>query len=52
MLGFLRNPRMRDEELAQVAGVLGVHVTTQAVEQRYSMKLVEFLKELFLEGRA
>ena len=47
VLGFLQNPNASDEELAQMAGTLGVHVTTQAVEQRYSPQLVKFLRSLF-----
>jgi hypothetical protein len=47
LFAFLQNPKASDEELAQMAGALGVHVTTQAVEQRYSPELVEFLRLLF-----
>src|SRR5262249_6471877 len=50
VLGFLRNPRASDEELAQVAGQCGAAVTPRAIEQRHSPRLVQFLKELF--GRA
>ena len=46
VFGFLQNPGASDEELAQMAGVLGVQVTTQAVEQRYSPELVKFLQSL------
>jgi hypothetical protein len=47
VLGFLHNPQASDEELAQIAVQCGVDVTPQAIEQRYSPKLVTFLKELF-----
>lgn len=47
LFGFLQNPRASDEQLAQMAGVLGVQVTPQAVEQRFSPELVEFLRKLF-----
>jgi hypothetical protein len=50
ILGYLRNPEASAEELAQSAAQCGVAVTPQAIEQRYSQKLVQFLKELF--GRA
>ena len=36
-----------DEELAQTAGLFGVHVTTQAVEQRFTPRLAAFLEALF-----
>jgi hypothetical protein len=47
VFGFLQNPRASDEQLAQMAGVLGTHVTPQAVEQRFSTELVQFLQTLF-----
>lgn len=47
LFGFLQNPRASDEQLAQMAGVLGLQVTPQAVEQRFSPELVEFLRKLF-----
>jgi hypothetical protein len=47
VLGFLRNREASDEDLAQIAVQCGVDVTPQAIEQRYSPKLVQFLKELF-----
>lgn len=47
ILGFLRHPHASDEQLAQMAGMLGVNVTTQAVEQRYTQRLADFLQELF-----
>ncbi len=47
VLGFLSKPDASDEELAQVAGLCGVEVTPQAVEQRFTPRLVEFLERLF-----
>lgn len=47
VLGFLRHPRATDEDLAQVAAVCGTAVTTQAVEQRHTPRLVAFLETLF-----
>lgn len=47
VFGFLSHPRASDEQLAQTAGLFGVHVTTQAVEQRFTPRLVAFLEALF-----
>jgi hypothetical protein len=47
VLGFLRNPKASDEELARIAVQCGADVTAQAIEQRHSPRLVKFLKELF-----
>lgn len=47
VLGFLRNPNASDEELAQMAVQCGAAVTPQAIDQRYSPKLVKFLQALF-----
>jgi hypothetical protein len=47
VLGFLRNPKASDEELARIAVQCGADVTAQAIDQRHSPKLVRFLKELF-----
>jgi hypothetical protein len=47
VLGFLRNPKASDEELAQIAVQCGAEVTPQAIDQRHTPKLVEFLKQLF-----
>jgi len=52
VLGFLANPNASDEDLAQMAGVLGVHVSTQAVEQRYSTELADFLEKIFRRAMA
>ena len=50
VLGFLRNPKATDEELAQIAVQAGAAVTPQAVEQRQTPKLVKFLQELFCQA--
>ena len=50
VLGFLRNPQASHEELAQIAVEIGVEVTPQAIEQRFTPKLATFLKELFCKA--
>ena len=47
VLGFFQKPNASDEDLVQMAGTLGVQVTTQAVEQRYPAELVNFLEGIF-----
>jgi Transposase DDE domain len=47
ILGSLAKPRASDEELAQTAAPCGVAVTAQAVEQRHTMRLADFLEALF-----
>jgi hypothetical protein len=47
VLGFLAKPNANDEELAQTAALCGVEVSPQAVEQRYTPRLVAFLQGLF-----
>jgi hypothetical protein len=47
IFGFLDKPRASDEELAQMAALCGVQVTTQAIEQRQTVRLAEFLEALF-----
>jgi hypothetical protein len=47
VLGFLHNPRASDEQLAQMAGQCGAAVTPQAIEQRHTPRLVDFLERLF-----
>jgi Transposase DDE domain len=47
VLGFLRDPNASDEKLAQMAVQCGAAVTPQAIEQRHSPKLVEFMEKLF-----
>src|SRR6266851_3849079 len=47
VLGFLQNPRASDEKLAQLAVQCGAAVTPQAIEQRHTPRLVDFLERLF-----
>jgi len=47
VLGFLHNPKASDEKLAQFAVQCGAEVTPQAIEQRHTPKLVDFLQRLF-----
>jgi hypothetical protein len=50
ILGHLQHPRASDEELAQVAALCGTPVTPQAIEQRYTTRLVTFLESLFRDA--
>jgi hypothetical protein len=47
VMGFLQKPNASMENLAQMAGVCGVHVTPQAIEQRFTPALAKFLERLF-----
>jgi hypothetical protein len=47
VFGFLLKPNASDEDLAETAGLLGVHVTPQAVAQRFNDEHARFLEELF-----
>jgi hypothetical protein len=47
ILGFLAKPRASDEQLAQTAALCGAEVTAQAVEQRFTPRLADFLEALF-----
>lgn len=47
VLGFLFKPRANDEELAQTATLCGVEVAPQAIEQRFTQSLANFLEALF-----
>lgn len=47
VLGFLQTPTASDEKLAQMAVQCGAAVTPQAIEQRYTSRLVDFLEKLF-----
>jgi len=49
VLGFLQNPKATNEDLAQVAAQCGVQVTAQAIDQRHTAALVEFLEAVFRE---
>jgi hypothetical protein len=50
VLGFLQDPRASDEKLAQMAVQCGAAVTPQAIEQRQTPRLVDFLQRLFREA--
>ncbi|MFL5241705.1 MAG: IS4 family transposase [Gemmataceae bacterium] len=47
ILGFLQCPKSSDEKLAQFALECGVDVTPQAIEQRYTPALADYLQKLF-----
>jgi hypothetical protein len=47
VLGFLQDPNASDEKLAQMAVQCGASVTPQAIEQRHTPRLVDFLERLF-----
>jgi hypothetical protein len=47
VLGFLQSPTASDEKLAQMAVQCGAAVTPQAIEQRHTPRLVDFLERLF-----
>lgn len=47
VLGFLEDPKASDETLAQMAVQCGADVTPQAIEQRHTPRLVDFLEKLF-----
>jgi hypothetical protein len=46
ILGFLANPNASDEDLARMAVHVGADVTPQAVAQRFTQPLEQFLKSL------
>ena len=46
VMGHFQDPRASDEKLAQTAALCGSDVTPQAVEQRYTPQLVQFLEGL------
>jgi hypothetical protein len=50
VLGFLNNPRASDEDLARTAALVGVPVSTQAIEQRYHQRMIDFLRGLFTKA--
>jgi DDE family transposase len=50
VLGYLQDPAASAEDLAQMAAQCGADVTPQAVDQRHSPALVEFLAGLFREA--
>jgi len=47
VLGFLQTPAASDEKLAQMAVQCAAAVTPQAIEQRHTPRLVDFLERLF-----
>lgn len=47
VLGFLQTPTASDEKLAQIAVQCGAAVTPQAIEQRHTPRLADFLERLF-----
>jgi len=47
IFGFLAKPRASDEDLAQTAALCGVAVTPQAIEQRFTTRMADFLEVLF-----
>lgn len=47
VLGHLSRPCATERELAEVAAICGVHVSPQAIEQRFTPELAAFLEELF-----
>ena len=50
VFGFLAKPNASDEDLAKMAAAIGTNVSAQAVEQRYSQRLVDFLRILFAKA--
>lgn len=50
IFGFLRKPLATARDLAQMAAVVGVEVTEQGIERRYSPELARFLREIFLRA--
>lgn len=47
VLAFLRDPTPKDQDVADIAASLGVPVSAQAIEQRYTPALTAFFRELF-----
>ena len=47
VLGMLQDPHASDEKLAQMAAQCGASVTPQAIEQRHTPRMVDFLEKLF-----
>ena len=50
VLGFLKDARASDEVLAQMAAQCGADVTPQAIDQRHTPKMVEFMQKLFTQA--
>lgn len=49
ILALLQKPTANDADIAAVAATLGVSVTPQAIEQRYSARLATFFQNLFAQ---
>jgi hypothetical protein len=49
VLGLLANPRASDDDLALTASDLGVEVSGQAIDQRYTESLATFFRALFTQ---
>jgi DDE family transposase len=47
VFGFLSDPNATEEQLAETAGLLGVHVTPQAITQRFNDAHAEFLERIY-----
>ncbi len=47
VLGLLYKPDASEEDLARMAVQCGVEVTPQAISQRYTLRMVSFMEELF-----
>lgn len=50
ILGFLKKPEADDEDLALMAAQCGAEVSPQAIDQRHTLALADFLEEIFREG--
>jgi len=50
ILGFLAKPDATDEDLAQMAVQVGADVSPQAIEQRYTPQMEQFLKGMYSEA--
>lgn len=49
IMALLAKPKADSEDVAKMAASLGIEISPQAMEQRYSTKLMEFFKALFEE---
>ena len=49
LLALMQKPTAGDADIAIVAATLGVAVTPQAIDQRYTPKLAKFLQQLFTQ---
>jgi len=46
VFGWLSNPSATLDELAQTAAALGLHITPQALDKRFTKKAADFLKRM------